>query len=179
MLDIILNRIVDRHLKGTPIRAKNGRSPILEQSTLMDMRVEARNRDHEMNSLTIKDVKKFIDDHRRAEMKARGLNPNVSLPSISRSSIRNLRLQFAPDRFTSASIKNPTRIRALAEIQNAITCAALASQLQDVSPETFISMDAVGVRLGDRMDDIPSVYLAAGSRQSLLDCNLLPATSKT
>ena len=121
----------------------------------------------------------FIDDHRRAEMKARGQHLNVSLPTISRSSVRNYRLQFAPDRFTAASIKNPTRIRALAEIHNAVTCAALASQLQDVPPETFVSMDAVGVRLGDRMDDKPFVYLANGSRAALLDRNLLPATSKT
>ena len=175
---LVLDRVLDRAKQGKPISPQPGRPRVLQPDAIADLKARVVELDRQLSSLTYRGLVELIDTKRVEVLSEQNKNPNVVLHPVSRSTLHNIRKQIAPDIFTSASVKNPTRIRALVEIQNAITCAAVAAQFRDVPPETFLSTDAVGVRLGDRMDDKPVVYLAAGSRDFLLARNLLPATSK-
>jgi hypothetical protein len=109
-----------------------------------------------------------------------------------------LRKKIAPEAVEAGAFKNSTRARAVMEIYNPITCASVLYHMQDVKPEFFLSIDNVGVEIGDKLGEFclfflsfwfisylalvsgtrPRLYLAEGSKERLKARNLQPATTK-
>lgn len=171
------DRIMTRHRNKTSFKPPTGRPPALSADSIASLQKAARERDLAQNSFTTRTLTEAIQKQRIAQLKAAGLNTAIRQAQLSKSARRYYRSKIAPDTFHAAKLKNPTRTRALREIYNPISAAGVVSLLQDCPPETFVSIDSVGVRLGDKVEDRRRVHLAKGSRAYLGDRNRLPGVS--
>lgn len=166
-----------RHRSNKPMKPDVGRPPILNADSVEALRSEASRRDLAQDSFTAKSLSEAIQKQRIVQLQQAGLNTTIRLAKLSKSTRRYYRSKIAPDAFHAAKLKNPTRVRALREIYNPLSAASVVSLLQDCPPETFVSIDSVGIRLGDKVEDRRTVYLAQGSRDTLADRNRLPGVS--
>jgi hypothetical protein len=71
-----------------------------------------------------------------------------------------LRKKIAPEAVEAGAFKNSTRARAVMEIYNPITCASVLYHMQDVKPEFFLSIDNVGVEIGDKLGEFCLFFLS-------------------
>lgn len=171
------DRILARHKSNTPFKPSPGRPPALSADSVASLQKEAKERDLAQNSFTTRSLTEAIQKQRLAELSAKGLNTAIRQAQLSKSARRYYRSKIAPDTFYAAKLKNPTRTRALKEIYNPISAAGVVSLLKDCKPETFVSIDSVGIRLGDKVEDRRRVHLAKNSRQYLASRNRLPGVS--
>lgn len=69
--------------------------------------------------------------------------------------------------------RNSTRMRALREIENAISCAAVAgAAMQDIPPQLFFNTDEVSLFLSDTMTEKPKVLTTKAIQKLLRKRNL-------
>lgn len=155
-----------------------GRPPLVSAAGVESLMDDARRRDDSCQSFTYSTFLDQVNEVRKKEIEARGGNRLCKLKPPSKSSRLRYRKKIVPESCKSAGIKNPTRLRALVEIYNALNAVSLVSLLQDCPNETFVSIDDVGIELGDRMGSKETALLAKGSRARLAVRNKQPSTVK-
>jgi hypothetical protein len=114
---------------------------------------QAKKEDLELNSRTAKGFAELVRAGRAQERADQNFNSHVDPLPPSRSTMTRLRKRIVPDSVEAGVFKTSTRARAIMEVQNPITCASVVFHMQNVLPEVFLSLDNVGVEIGDKMGE--------------------------
>ena len=119
---------------------------------------QARKEDLELNARTAKGFCELVQRGRIKERAEKNLNTHSAPPPPSRSTMTRLRKLIVPDAVEAGAFKTSTRSRAVMEVYNPITCASVLSHMQNVLPEVFLSIDNVGIELGDKLGKLISSF---------------------
>jgi hypothetical protein len=171
-------RVLKRFREKTPMKPRGGRPRIIEEASIQSVLQKAAGKDIHHDSFTLSEICLELEEKRFGQLRASGRNPHVYLQQLSRSTRKRVLQKVGVKPFNSANLKTTTRIRALQEIYNPLTAVAAVSNFQDCFPETFVSIDSVGLDIGDKMGAKYTVYLAPGSLKYLKERNQTPSRAK-
>lgn len=117
---------------------------------------------------------------RRDEREELGCNPHAALHTFSRSTVGKIVKRITPITVANGSIQNGSRLRALRDPRNAVSCAASWNAVAvGICNGNFVhSWDECGVML-NAFGEKQSVRCTLSGRQKLTAKNLSPSTTET